>query len=85
MSSDSAIVPPVPQYLNWSEKAITWDREDQPALLPSPSSYALVLDPLIVSDKRTWRFSRVLIYSSSSLNLLYRDTMEKLGIEERHL
>ena len=85
MAEVNAVVPPVHQYLNWSEKAITWDREDQSELLPSPGSYALVLDPLLVSDKWTCRFSRVLIDGGSNLNLLYRDTMEKLGIEERHL
>jgi hypothetical protein len=36
---------PVPQYLNWSEQAITFDRRDQPAVLPKLGGYAMVLDP----------------------------------------
>ena len=28
----NAMVPPVPQYLNWSEEAITWDRSDHSKL-----------------------------------------------------
>ncbi len=42
----------------------------------------MVLDPLIVSNERTCRFSRVLINGGSNLNLLYRSLLEKLGIRE---
>src|SRR4051812_37919331 len=42
----------------------------------------MVLDPLLIFDVRTYRFSRVLVDSGSSLNLLYRSSMEKLGIRE---
>ncbi|WP_228393229.1 pepsin/retropepsin-like aspartic protease family protein, partial [Pseudomonas helleri] len=41
-----------------------------------------VLDPLIVSNERTSHFSRVLIDGGSSLNLLYRSSLEKMGIRE---
>jgi hypothetical protein len=66
--------------MHWSEAAITWGREDHPRLMPSPGEYALVLDPVICSDTHTCRFSRVLIDGGSSINLLYRSSMEKLGI-----
>jgi hypothetical protein len=49
-------------------------------LMPSPGEYALVLDPVICSDTHTCRFSRVLVDGSSSINLLYQSSMEKLGI-----
>jgi hypothetical protein len=48
--------------------------------MPSPEEYALVLDPIMCFDTHTYRFSRVLIDGGSSVNLLYRSSMEKLGI-----
>ena len=76
----NAVVPPVPQYMDWSEQTITWGHEDHPKRMPTPGGYALVLDPIIISEKRTCRFSRCLIDDGRSINILYRDTMEKLGI-----
>ena len=49
--------------------------------MPSPGSYAFVLDATFATDKRDARFSRVLIDGGSSINILYKDTMEKLGIK----
>ena len=57
----NAIVPPIPQYLNWSEQEIIWSRKDQPDVLPHPGNYAMILDPIIVSKKHSCRFSRVLV------------------------
>jgi hypothetical protein len=50
--------------------------------MPSLEEYALVLDPIVCSDTHTYHFSRVLIDSgsSSNINLLYRSSMEELGI-----
>jgi hypothetical protein len=48
--------------------------------MPSPGEYALVLDPIMRSDTHTCHFSCVLIDGSSSINLLYQSSMEKLGI-----
>ena len=42
----NATVPDVPQYLNWSEAPITWDREDHPDRVPHPGKYALVVTQL---------------------------------------
>ncbi|KAK1646049.1 hypothetical protein QYE76_063854 [Lolium multiflorum] len=81
----NAVIPPVHQYLNWSEQAITFDRRDTPAILPKPGSYAMVLDPTIGTTRRSVRFSRVLIDGGSSINILYRDTARKLGIQEAEL
>jgi hypothetical protein len=77
----NAVIPLVPQYLNWSEQAITFDRRDTPAVLPKPGSYAMVLDPTIGTTRCSVRFSRVLIDGGSSINILYRDTARKLGIQ----
>jgi hypothetical protein len=48
--------------------------------MPRVGGYALVLDPIVFSETHTCRFSRVLIDGGSSINLLYRTSMEKLGI-----
>ena len=48
--------------------------------MPNPGGYALVLEPMLISPKRACTFSRVLIDGGSSINILYRDTLEKLGI-----
>jgi hypothetical protein len=40
----------------------------------------MVLDPIVRSDTHTCRFSHVLIDGGSNINLLYRSSMEKLGI-----
>lgn len=53
--------------------------------MPRPGSYALVLDATFATDKRAARFSRVLIDGGSSINILYKDTREKLGIRQRQL
>jgi hypothetical protein len=76
----NAVMPAEPQFMHWSEVAITWGREDHPWLMPSPGEYALVLDPVVCSDTHMCRFSRVLIDGGSSINLLYRSSLEKLGI-----
>jgi hypothetical protein len=53
--------------------------------MPRPGGYALVLNPIVFSEMHTCRFSRVLIDGGSSINLLYRTLMEKLGIPEIQL
>lgn len=47
--------------------------------------YALVVDPTFIGPEINVRFSRVLIDDGSSINILYRDTMHKLGIKESQL
>jgi hypothetical protein len=76
----NAVMPAEPQFMHWSEAAITWGREDHSRLMPSPGEYALVLDPVMCSDTHTCRFSRVLIDGGSSINLLCWSSMQKLGI-----
>ena len=81
----NAVIPEVPQFMHWSERPVTWSRDDHPAVMPSPGAYAMVLDPTLSTERRTCHFSRVLIDGGSSINILYRDTMEKLGIKEKQL
>ncbi|KAI5021635.1 hypothetical protein ZWY2020_058365 [Hordeum vulgare] len=50
--------------------------------MPTPGGYALVLDPTFVSQRSTCRFTRVLVDGGNNINILYHDTMQKLGILE---
>jgi hypothetical protein len=65
-----------PFFLNWSEDAITFSREDHPNRIPNPGQYPLVVDPVIGSS---W-FSKVLMDEGRSLNILYAHTLRLLGI-----
>jgi hypothetical protein len=65
-----------PSFLNWSEDAITFSREDHPKRIPNPGQYPLVVDPVIGNAQ----FSKVLMDGGSSLNILYVHTLCLLGI-----
>jgi hypothetical protein len=81
----NATMPPIPQFMHWSECPISWDRTDHPTILPNPGNYPLVVDALIAGPKFSCKFSRVLVDGGSTINILYRDTMLKLGLTERDL
>jgi hypothetical protein len=63
-------------FLDWSEDAIPFSREDQPNRIPNPGQYPLVVDPVIGNS----RFSKVLMDEGSSLNILYVHTLRLMGI-----
>jgi hypothetical protein len=63
-------------FLEWSEDAITFSREDHPNRIPNPGQYPLVVNPVIGNA----RFSKVLMDGGSSLNILYAHTLRLLGI-----
>jgi hypothetical protein len=65
-----------PSFLDWSEDAITFSREDQPNRIPNLGQYLLVVDPVIGN---AW-FSKVLMDGGSTLNILYAHTLRLLGI-----
>jgi hypothetical protein len=65
-----------PSFLDWSEDAITFSREDHPNRIPNPGQYPLVLDPVIGNT----RFSKVPMDGGNSLNILYAHTLCLLGI-----
>jgi hypothetical protein len=62
-----------PSFLDWSEDAITFCREDHLNRIPNPGQYPLVVDPVIGNA----RFSKVLMDGGSSLNA---HTLRLLGI-----
>ena len=77
----NATVPDVPQYLDWSEAPITWDREDHPDRVPHPGKYALVIDPIVDN----FRLTKVLMDGGSSLNILYEDTLKRMNLAQSQL
>ena len=79
------MAPAMPQYMDWADEPITWSKSAQPDDMPTPGGYALVLDPTTKSDKLSIRFNRCLIDGGSSINILYKDTLDKLGIREAEL
>jgi hypothetical protein len=65
-----------PSFLDWSEDAITFSREDHPNRILNPGEYPLVVDPVVGNA----RFSKVLMDGGSSLNILYAHILRLLGI-----
>jgi hypothetical protein len=65
-----------PSFLDWSEDAITFSREDHLKCIPNLGQYPQVVDPVIGNA----RFSKVLMDGGSSLNILYAHTLRLLGI-----
>jgi hypothetical protein len=70
-----------PLFLDWSEVAITFDRDDQPDYIPNPRVYPLVVNPIIANT----RLTKVLMDGGSSLNIIYAQTLDLLGITRTHL
>jgi hypothetical protein len=70
-----------PLFLDWSEVAITFDRDDHPDYVPNPRVYPLVVDPIIANT----RLTKVLMDGGSSLNIIYAQTLDLLGITRMHL
>jgi hypothetical protein len=56
-----------PLFLDWSEVAITFDRDDHPNYVPNPRIYPLDVDPIITDTCLT----KVLMDGGSSLNTIY--------------
>jgi hypothetical protein len=65
-----------PVYLDWSDQPITFDQGDHPDFVPSPGRYPLVVDPIIGNV----RLSKILMDRGSSLNIIYAETLELLGV-----
>jgi hypothetical protein len=70
-----------PVYLDWSDKPITFDRGDHPDFMLSPGRYPLVVDPIISNV----RLSKVLMDGGSSLNIIYAETLELLGVDRSEI
>ena len=71
-----AMEPGAPKFNPWSSCPITFDHRDHPTNIRHGDSAALVLDPIIDG----FHLTRVLMDGGSSLNLLYQETVRKMGI-----
>src|SRR4051812_49798251 len=71
--------------MHWSQCDISWSRADHPTVLPNPGNYPLVVDALFAGPKFSCKFSRVLVDGGSTINILYLDTLIKLGLTEKDL
>ena len=72
-----AMEPVAPKFNPWSSCPITFDCRDHPTSIRHGGSAALVLDPIIDG----FHLTRVLMDGGNSLNLLYQDTVRKMGID----
>jgi hypothetical protein len=81
----NAMMPEIPKFMYWSDQEISWSRDDHPKVMPNPGGYALVLDPTFIGPDINVKFTRVLFDGGSSINIIYRDTMHKMGITENML
>ncbi|XP_066344227.1 uncharacterized protein [Miscanthus floridulus] len=71
----------MPTFLRWSEPTITFDRTDHPNSVPQPVRYLLIVD--LIVDKK-WLIE-VLMDGSSSLNILYAETLDAMGIDRSRI
>ena len=72
-----AVEPVAPKLTPWLACPITFDRRDHLTIIRHGGSAALVLDPIIYG----YHLTRVLMDDGSSLNLIYQDTVRKMGID----
>ena len=72
-----AMEPVAPKFNPRSSSPITFDRRDHPTSIRHGGFAALVLDPIVDG----FHLTRVLMDGGSSLNLLYQDTVRKMGID----
>jgi hypothetical protein len=75
------VQPGTPLFLDWSKVAITFDRNEHPDYIPNPRFYPLVVDPIIANT----RLTKVLMDGGSSLNIIYAQTLNLLGITRTRL
>nr|CAE75991.1 B1160F02.22 [Oryza sativa Japonica Group] len=77
----NAVQPDTPQYLQWSETAIKFDRSNHPDRVVHPGRYRLVLDPVV----RNVKLRRSLINGGSALNILFAKTLDDIQIPRTEL
>jgi hypothetical protein len=70
-----------PFYLDWSDHDITFDQVDHLDYIPNHERYPLIVNPTIGNT----RLTKVLIDGGSSLNIIYADTLELLGVERSQI
>ncbi len=72
----NAVQPNTPQYLQWSETTIKFDRSDHPDRVVHPGRYPQVLHPM----DRNVKLRRSLIDGGNALNILFTKTLDDMQI-----
>jgi hypothetical protein len=72
--------PAVPNYMKWSDVPITFDKSDHPPHIPHPGRHALIVDPLVETEKGNFRLRNVLMDGGSGINILYASTLKNMNI-----
>jgi hypothetical protein len=72
-----SVEPAAPRPLCWSEVPISFSRDDQWKSFSEPSKFPLVLDPVVAEV----RLTKVLIDGGSGLNLIFANTLRKMGLD----
>jgi hypothetical protein len=70
-----------PVYLDWLDRTVTFDRDDHPDHVLNPRKYSLVVDPIIGNT----RLTKVLMDRANSLNIIYADTLDLLGVGQSQI
>ena len=70
------VAPETPNYMKWSQTAITFDQSDHPTHIATPGRQALVVDPVVEGT----RLTKGLMDGGSGLNILYVETLKGMGI-----
>lgn len=70
------VAPSAPKYLKWSRTAITFDQSDHPTHVPTPGRQTLVVDPMVEGVQ----LRKVLMDGGSGLNIMYANTLKRMGI-----
>jgi hypothetical protein len=70
------VPPATPEYLNWSEVPIGFDRSNHPPKIPRPRHHALVLEVQVGG----FTSKKVFMDGGSSLSLIFADTLRKMKV-----
>ena len=71
-----ATAPDVPQWLNWSEQAITWTCQDHPPRVDYPGKFALV----VALQVKGYILTKTLMDGGRSINILYYETFRRMNL-----
>ena len=73
--------PTTPEFLNWSDTPITFDKRDHPRQVPRPGHSALVLDAQICGYDMT----KVFMDGGSGINLIFASTLRAMNLSTTSL
>ena len=78
---DLAEVCQVPAINPWNDTAVTFNASDEPRIRSVRAPAALVLNPIVDG----FRLTKVLMDGGNGLNLIYKDTLNKIEIDRSRI